>query len=119
MGDKVETWLSIIGSSALKNYSRALNNSQNNQASQDPSPKHFRNLNIHSIIPHGQMEQAQAVFRQRLLWSADPRGIRGHYFIGQTLACNILQELGVTDHATLYSNLLEGLQNDLANYEIR
>lgn len=119
MGNKVETWLSIIGSSALDNYSRALNSGQNNQASQDPSPKRFRNLNIHSIIPYGQMEQAQAVFHQCLLWSADPRDIRGHYFIGQPLACSILQELGVPDPATLYSNLLEGLQNDLANYEIR
>jgi hypothetical protein len=82
------------------------------------SPYILRNVCAHSVLDQQTMATAEGLFVTANIWSGQPQGRIGHYFLECHLTKSILRKLGVADPSKCYLELVQGLTTDLAQYEL-
>lgn len=136
-GEIVKRWLNVINVGPLKNLNRSL-------AKKDADglqPRDYRNITMHSMVPQELMKRLVDGFTSANLWrvssddglsaedlvahwaigvtaSEDPLS-PGDHFLARDPIKGVLQELGFSDPVKLYRDLVDGLIQEMTNYEIR
>lgn len=106
-------WLRAFPSASLTALNDTLFRGHN-----DIVPKYLRNTLIHSHANQDMMNKAKAAFKALQLWSDEALAKPGFCFLEQDLIKNVLQEFDVHEPGKLYRGMINGLLEEMSDYEI-
>jgi hypothetical protein len=117
IGVHIWWWLKILKLPALEIYNKQLSG----QAKETKlRPRKLRNINTHSLMKPEIRKDVRKTFVNQGLWAdnAEPKTY-GHYFLKQSVVNDVFQKLGIADAAQLYVEIVDGLCQELADYDFK
>ncbi|EDN70064.1 hypothetical protein BGP_0316 [Beggiatoa sp. PS] len=119
-GKARKQWLKIMqpDMSALKKYAQFFSENRGT----DSSPRDLRNITVHQLMDVQLSNKVKRIFTTQKIWSikilqSDYVYQSSDYFLKQPVVHGVLKQLGISDAANLYANLVTGLCQELAKYD--